>query len=86
MSAMVLELKAVGNNLTDEQQIQAVIHSLPDSWEQMKPNMTHNESIQKHPNEVRMEENPKREPIPPSAQGASVVDGNKLNKCVLTVE
>ena len=42
--------------------------------------------MKKHPNEVRMEENPKREPIPPSAQGASVVDGNKLNKCVLIVE
>ena len=129
MSAMVRELKAAGNNLIDEQQIQAVIRSLPDSWEQMKLNMTHNESIQtlrtchvilslrqsavwrkdrvlpslldmasarhlrpsakvmkKHPSEVRMEENPKREPIPPSAQGASVVDGNKLNKRVLTVE
>jgi hypothetical protein len=46
MSAMVRELKATGNNLTDEQQIQAVIRSLPDSWEQMKLNMTHNESIQ----------------------------------------
>uniref|UniRef100_A0A2N9HS45 Integrase catalytic domain-containing protein n=1 Tax=Fagus sylvatica TaxID=28930 RepID=A0A2N9HS45_FAGSY len=46
MSAMVHELKAAGNNLTDEQQIQAVIRSLPDSWEQMKLNMTHNESIQ----------------------------------------
>jgi hypothetical protein len=46
MSAMVRELKAAGNNLTDEQQIQAVIRSLPDSWEQMKLNMTHNESIQ----------------------------------------
>ena len=46
MPAMVRELKAAGNNLTDEQQIQAVIRSLPDSWEQMKLNMTHNESIQ----------------------------------------
>jgi chromosome condensin MukBEF ATPase and DNA-binding subunit MukB len=46
MSAIVRELKAAGNNLTDEQQIQAVIRSLPDSWEQMKLNMTHNESIQ----------------------------------------
>ena len=46
MSAMVRELKAAGNNLTDEQQIQAVIRSLPDSWDQMKLNMTHNESIQ----------------------------------------
>ena len=46
MSAMIRELKAVVNNLTDEQQIQAVIHSLPDQWEQMKLNMIHNESIQ----------------------------------------
>jgi hypothetical protein len=46
MPAMVRELKVVGNNLTDEQQIQVVIRSLPDSWEQMKLNMTHNESIQ----------------------------------------
>ena len=43
---MVHELKVAGNNLTDEQQIQAVIRSLSDSWEQMKLNMTHNESIQ----------------------------------------
>ena len=40
----------------------------------------------KHSSEVRMEENPKREPIPPSAQGASKVDGNKLKKRVLIVE
>ena len=38
--------------------------------------------MKKHPSEVRMEENPKREPIPPSAQGANVVDENKLNKHV----
>jgi hypothetical protein len=42
--------------------------------------------MKKHPSEVRMEENPQREPIPPSAQGASVVDENKLNKLVLNVE
>ena len=42
----VCKLKAAGNNLTDEQQIQAVIRSLLDLWEQMKLNVTHNESIQ----------------------------------------
>jgi hypothetical protein len=42
--------------------------------------------MKKHPSKVRMEENPQREPIPPSAQGASEVDRNKLNKHVLTVE
>jgi hypothetical protein len=42
--------------------------------------------MKKHPNEVKMEEKAQREPIPPSAQGASVVYRNKLNKHVLTVE
>jgi hypothetical protein len=42
--------------------------------------------MKKHPSVVRMEENPQREPIPPSAQGASEVDRNKLNKHVLTME
>jgi hypothetical protein len=42
--------------------------------------------MKKHPNDVKMEENPQREPIPRSAQGASVVDGNKLNKHVLIME
>jgi hypothetical protein len=42
--------------------------------------------MKKHSIEVRMEENPQREPIPPSTQGASEVDGNKLNKHVLIVE
>ena len=42
--------------------------------------------MKNHPSQVIMEEKPQREPILPSAQGASVVDGNKLNKRVLTVE
>ena len=42
--------------------------------------------MKKYPSEVRMEENPKRKPIPPNTQGASMVDRNKLNKHVLTVE
>ena len=33
MSSMIRELKSVGNNLTNEQQVQAVIRSLPSSWE-----------------------------------------------------
>ncbi|KAL2513219.1 Uncharacterized protein Adt_18819 [Abeliophyllum distichum] len=36
MSTMIHRLKATGNNLTDEQQVQAGIRSLPDSWEHMK--------------------------------------------------
>ncbi|KAK3218221.1 hypothetical protein Dsin_012191 [Dipteronia sinensis] len=45
MSNMICELKSVGHSLTDEQQIQAVIRSLPNSWENMKINMTHNNNI-----------------------------------------
>ena len=45
MSTMIRQLKAAGNNLSDEQQVQAGIRSLPDSWEHMKVNMMHNENI-----------------------------------------
>nr|CAD1817218.1 unnamed protein product [Ananas comosus var. bracteatus] len=45
MSNMIRELKSAGHTLTDEQQVQAVIRSLPDSWERMKVNLTHNDSI-----------------------------------------
>ena len=45
MSNMIMELKSVGHALYDEQQVQAVIRSLPHSWEHMKVNMTHNENI-----------------------------------------
>ena len=42
---MVRELKSARHNLTNEQQVQAVIRSLPNSWEHMKIHMTHNENI-----------------------------------------
>jgi hypothetical protein len=45
MSTMICELKTVGNNLIDEQQVQAVICSLPSSWETISQNMTHDENI-----------------------------------------
>uniref|UniRef100_A0A2N9IVG1 CCHC-type domain-containing protein n=1 Tax=Fagus sylvatica TaxID=28930 RepID=A0A2N9IVG1_FAGSY len=45
MSGMIRDLKAAGNVLTNEQQVQAVIRSLPDSWISMKQIMTHNENI-----------------------------------------
>ncbi|KAH0725640.1 hypothetical protein KY284_001505 [Solanum tuberosum] len=45
MSNMIRELKLPGHNLSDEQQVQAVIRSLRASWEYMKIHMTHNESI-----------------------------------------
>ncbi|MBW0583023.1 hypothetical protein O181_122738 [Austropuccinia psidii MF-1] len=45
MSNMINELKDAGHVLTDEQQVQAVIRSLPQSWEHMKVHLTHNENI-----------------------------------------
>ena len=45
MSTMIREFKIVENSLTVEQQVQAVIRSLPSSWETMSQNMTHNENI-----------------------------------------
>ena len=45
MSAMIRDLRAAGNVLTDEQQVLAVLRSLPDSWEQFKLIMTHNENV-----------------------------------------
>ena len=45
MLNMIRELKAAGNDLTSEQQVQAVIRFLHDNWEHIKVNLTHNESI-----------------------------------------
>ncbi|XP_042467279.1 uncharacterized protein LOC122050444 [Zingiber officinale] len=45
MSSMIHDLKSVSHDLTDVQQVQAVIRSLPDSWTDMKQILTHNESI-----------------------------------------
>ena len=46
MSTLIRDLKAVGNNLFDEQQVIVVICSLPEpTWGQMKLVLTHNENI-----------------------------------------
>jgi gag-polypeptide of LTR copia-type/Zinc knuckle len=45
MSNMISELKDANHILTDEQQVQAVICSLPQTWEHMKVNLTHNDGI-----------------------------------------
>ena len=42
---MIRELKSVGHNISDEQQVQVVIRSLPASWEYMKIHMIHKENI-----------------------------------------
>ena len=45
MSNMISELKAAGHEMTDEQEVQAMIHSLQNSWEHMRVNLTHNDNI-----------------------------------------
>ena len=45
MSNMISELRAAGHEMTNEQQVQAVIRSLPSSWEYMHINLTHNDNI-----------------------------------------
>ncbi|KAH0755134.1 hypothetical protein KY290_025404 [Solanum tuberosum] len=45
MANMIAQLKSVGHVLSDEQQVQAVIRSLPNNWEHLKVNLTHNDSI-----------------------------------------
>lgn len=45
MSTVIRDLNAVGNVITEEQQIQAALRPLPKSWDTMKHTMTHNESI-----------------------------------------
>ena len=46
MSKMITGLKAVGHTLTDEQQVQAIIRSLPNSeWQLIKINLRHNTEI-----------------------------------------
>ena len=53
MSNMICELKDAGHVLTDEQQVQAIIRSLPQSWEHMKMHLTHNENIRTMDDVVR---------------------------------
>lgn len=47
MSNMVRELKSVGENISDEDQVQAVIRSQPTTpeWREMKRTRTHNDNI-----------------------------------------
>jgi len=45
MSNMISELRGVGHEMTNEQQVQAVIRSLPSNWEHMYVNLTHNDNI-----------------------------------------
>ncbi|KAK2993950.1 hypothetical protein RJ640_000548 [Escallonia rubra] len=47
MSNMIGKLRDAGQALTDEQQVRAVIRSLPASWANMKQILTHSENIKK---------------------------------------
>ena len=42
---MISELRVVGQEITDETQVQAMIRSLPSNWEHMRVNLTHNDNI-----------------------------------------
>ncbi|KAK2990763.1 hypothetical protein RJ640_007433 [Escallonia rubra] len=50
MSNMIGKLRDVENLLTDEQQVRAVIRSLPTSWANMKHILTHSENIKNFSN------------------------------------
>ena len=45
MSNMINELRAAGHEMIDEQQVKAVICSLPSHWKHMLVNFTHNDNI-----------------------------------------
>ncbi|KAH0651764.1 hypothetical protein KY284_031676 [Solanum tuberosum] len=45
MSNMIVQLKSAGHVLSDVQQVQAMIRSLPSNWEHFKVNLTHKDSI-----------------------------------------
>jgi hypothetical protein len=42
---MISELKGVGHEMTDEQQVQVVTHFFPSNWEHMRVNLTSNDNI-----------------------------------------
>ena len=45
MSNMIRELRTAGQIMSDEQQVQTVLRSLPESWDHMKIQMTHNDNV-----------------------------------------
>jgi hypothetical protein len=45
MSNIISELRGVGRDMTDEQQVQAVIHSLLSNWKHMYVNLTNHNNI-----------------------------------------
>ena len=47
ISSMIQDLNVARNVLSDEQQVQVVIRSLPESWVSMNQILTHNENMKK---------------------------------------
>ena len=45
MSNMISELRVAGHEMINEQQVQAVIRSLPSNLKHMRVNLTHNDNI-----------------------------------------
>jgi hypothetical protein len=45
MANVISELRGVGHEMTDEQQVQAVIRFLPSNWEHIRVNLTYNDNI-----------------------------------------
>ena len=45
MSNMISELRGASHELTDEQQVQAMIRYFPSAWELLSINLTHNDNI-----------------------------------------
>ena len=45
MSKMISELRGACHELTNEHLVQAVIRSLPSTWEHLRINLTHNDNI-----------------------------------------
>ncbi|OMO89975.1 hypothetical protein CCACVL1_07554 [Corchorus capsularis] len=79
MSVLIHKLRAAEVALTNEQQIQAVISSLLDSWEQIKAKMTHNESVKTFeviPRHLKMENEHLKAGKPATDGVANVAESN----------
>ena len=85
MSGMIRDLKAARNVLTNEQQVQAIIRSLPDSWISVKQIMNHNENIKNFADISRhVELEAKRQEATKSA--ALIAHGGNANQMGLSVK
>ena len=76
---MIRELRTAGHILSDEQQVQALIRSLPDKWEHLKVNLTHNDSIKTFNDAARhVELEDERLSVAKSMTGAFVAESSSM--------